>query len=777
MSVLRYGRVLGMVVILVLAATIQGESDTLVSPSPTGTVTWLPFPTNHPFVGGADGTPVTQLSTSNFIIQYNLATSTNGTSPGAPDWDAAMIYWTPWATNASWGYDLSSITTFVFGVRGTALGLTTEFQSSDGAKTFVSLFPITTNMQYYHINKSSITNDITKMSVISFTAHYDDVGPIKSGTVEVVVQGLSTNFPDSRPTIYPSPTGNVTLLRGEPRVTGVDTTTVTQLSTSNFIIQYNLATSTNGTSPGAPDWDAAMIYWTGFSPTNLSSITTFVFAVKGTANKVQVEFESANATNKAIMLLESVTNTLQYYHIPASRIESNILKNTKVISFVTLYDDVGPVKTGTVEVVVRGLKFDMIVTNINPLTTGDVTWLPDSPWVSGVNTTAVTQLSTSNFVVNYNLATNGSTGGTFPGEPDWDAAMIYWDDFGEKNLSSITTFVFKVRGTAEKVKVEFESTNAFKTAAVLQGVNSTWQYYHIPASSIPSNNLKIMKVISFVAVYEDVGPVKTGTFEVVVHGLTYWPPAFITNGPATVLPNYPKVIRLGGANDDTVVANTTNVITVTYNVSSEYAGATIQYGTRGTNDSQNLSRYTNLIFGLLGDTKNVKIEFLDAFNNRATFLCTNVVSLVTNYYAIATTEINKMADIAHISAISFVVDRGLVAGGSLAGTLRIVSGGLYAEWFLNGTNTGPVTVLPNYPQVIPVGGANPYTVVTSTTNLIDVTYSFVSTGGWSGATILYDNYGTTNINESTGPLQLYQSCLWTLGRSGSATHDLEEGPG
>src|SRR5665647_880748 len=107
MSVVRYCRVLLMAVILVLAASIHGESDTIVFPSTTGNVTWLPFTTNHPLVGGVDGTAVTQLSTSNFLIQYQLAPAGNTNCPGAPDWDAAMVYWYPWATNASWGYDLS----------------------------------------------------------------------------------------------------------------------------------------------------------------------------------------------------------------------------------------------------------------------------------------------------------------------------------------------------------------------------------------------------------------------------------------------------------------------------------------------------------------------------------------------------------------------------------------------------------------------------------------------------------------------------------------------
>ena len=396
MSVVRYCRVLLITVILVLVGAIRSEAGTNVVPSATGNVMLLPFTTNHPLVGGVDGTLIIQNSTSNFIFQYNLSTNTGGTSP---DWDAAMVYWYPWATNASWGYDLSSVTTFVFGVRGTATKLTAEFQSSDGAKSFAYLWLVKTNMQYYSFNKSFITNDITKMRVISFTANYAEVGAVKTGTVEVVVQGLATSIPDDGYPVNPSPTGNVTQLPGAPRVSEVDGTEVTQFSTTNFTINYKLAPTGNPTNGlgwhGAPDWDAAMVYWNNFGPTNLSSITTFVFAVKGTANKVKVEFEATNSV-KAIAVLQSVNSTWQYYHIPASIIASNNLKTMKVIAFVAVYDDVGPVKTGTVEVVVRGLTLDSTI--INPSPTGNVTQLPGGPRVSEVDGTAVTQLSTSNFV-------------------------------------------------------------------------------------------------------------------------------------------------------------------------------------------------------------------------------------------------------------------------------------------------------------------------------------------------------------------------------------------
>jgi hypothetical protein len=397
-----------MAVILVLAAAIRGEADLNVDPlSPTGDVTRLPFTNSHPSVAGVDSTKVTQLSTTNFFVYYNLAPagSADGAWMGEPDWDGAMVYWLPWPTNDSSGRDLSSVTTFVFGVRGTATKVTVEFESADDTKTFAYLRTVSTNMQYYHIPKTEIAN-IENMKSISFNVYHDEVGLLKTGTYEVVVQGLAPGNWE----IYPSNTAEVTRLpftNNNARITGVDGTEFDLLSTSNFMVRYNLA-QPNDTSHGAsPDWDAVMVYWLPWATNSswgydLSSITTFVFKVRSTsmAQRVRVEFEASD-TNKTSALLVNITNTWQYYHIPASNILS--LTKIKTIVFAANYGEagVGPVNTGTFEVIVGGLTNDpspIVIVDPSP-TTGEVTRLPGEPWVSGVDDTAFTQNSKSNFVI------------------------------------------------------------------------------------------------------------------------------------------------------------------------------------------------------------------------------------------------------------------------------------------------------------------------------------------------------------------------------------------
>ena len=142
--------------------------------------------------------------------------------------------------------------------------------------------------------------------------------------------------------------------------------------------------------------------------------------------------------------------------------------------------------------------------------------------------------------------------------------------------------------------------------------------------------------------------------------------------------------------------------------------------------------------------KNVKIEFKDASNRTAIVICTNVGSTV-KYYGIDTARINTRADITRISSISFVVDSNLVAQTSPAGKLHIVSGGLSLSplpYVIMPQATGTLTVLPPKPlKVISVGGANPGTRVDQYSSSRFRVFYDVTTG-WSGASILYDDYGS-----------------------------------
>ncbi|MFH0954133.1 MAG: thrombospondin type 3 repeat-containing protein [Verrucomicrobiota bacterium] len=376
---------------------------------------------------------------------------------------------------------------------------------------------------------------------------------------------------------------------------------------------------------------------------------------------------------------------------------------------------------------------------VAPSNTGVVTWLPGAPLLTDLDGTRFTQHSTSNFTVSYEL----------PTEFDWDGIMVRWKDFATENVSAIPTFVFGVRGDPDEIKVEFEDTNSIKTIAHLQNVSNSWQYYAIPATAI-TNDITRMKVISFVVDHNMAGAGNyTGTFEVIVQGLTFdWRVDGSPTGPATALPNLPKVLLVGGANSDTVLVNTNaTVIDISYAVPTGWSGASIVYDNRDTwptNEFQSLMGFTNLVFGLWGDTKNVKVEFLDSSNAVMIATATNVGTGPAYYYFATGLLSNRLSE---ISAINFVVDSNLVGSGKLTGTLHIASGGLDYPIRISGAGSGPATVLPGEPAVDAVGGASSGTVV-SVLSDSEILVQYSVTSGWSGASILYDDFTTGPVESS-----------------------------
>ena len=392
----------------------------------------------------------------------------------------------------------------------------------------------------------------------------------------------------------------------------------------------------------------------------------------------------------------------------------------------------------------------MAFETLDPTGSGVITWMPGGPLITDLDGTQFAQHSSSNFTVSYQL----------PTESDWDGVMVRWDDWGPHDVSSISTFVFAVRGTANKIKVEFEATNSSKSIFVLQNITNVWQYFHIPSTSITNDRTK-MKVISFVTDSGLAGTVKTGTYEVVVQGLTFdWRVNGSGSGAATALPNLPRVVGVGGGNTDTVIVNTNpSVVDVSYNVHSGWSGATIAYDNPDTwpaIEYQDLSGYPSLVFGLWGDARNVKIEFLDRSNAVMIAQCTNV-GTTAKYYTI---QLGLLTNQLHaISAINFVVDSNLVASGNLTGQLHIRSAGLDYALQVNGTGSGSPTVLPAEPALDKVGGANSDTVLSLNSSSNFVVY-YTVTSGWSGASILYDDYGTVPVE--AGNLSSFGSLVFGL---------------
>ena len=174
-----------------------------------------------------------------------------------------------------------------------------------------------------------------------------------------------------------------------------------------------------------------MVRWAEFAPIDLTTITQFVFGVRGDPDAIKVEFED-NDGGKTIFNLNGVTNSLQHWLIDASQIVN--LDDIKVISFVV---DQGLAGAGNFEgafsVFVGGLFYDISVATIVPSSPEDapITILPNLPLVNDLNGTSFEQHSSTNFTVNYSVPLPG----------DWAGVMVRWEGFVPTDLTAIGTFV------------------------------------------------------------------------------------------------------------------------------------------------------------------------------------------------------------------------------------------------------------------------------------------------------------------------------------------------
>lgn len=709
-----------------------GNYDVSAS-APTGTLTTLP---DNPLVNDLDGTLYAKHSASNFSVYYNL--------PGPNDWDGVMIRWENFAAQ-----NLTSFDEFVFGVTGTPQAIKIEFEDSDGVKTIFNLRGLTNTLQHWHIAASLVTN-LHKIKNISFVIDRALAGDGNTSGQYTVFTGGLDDTPGQG--VYDAPSfafGPISTLTGEPQVDPLGTTPFVQHSTSNFTTFYDLAT---------PDsWNGSMIHWSDWSGRDLSEFAVLVFAVTGTPSSIKAEFEDTNGV-KTVFNLNAITGTKKYYWIDTTLITN--VQSIKVISFVVDRTAAGAGNTnGQYTVFVGGLKplSSTGIYDVNPSDSGltEITWLPgpgDQPMISDLGGTVYKQHSSSNFTVFYNI-TN---------ETVWNGVMVHWDGFPGRDLSSITQFVFGVTGTAQSVKLEFEDGYTNKTVFNLRGVTNTMQHYVIPASMI--TNVNYIKVMSFVVDGALTGAGNTnGQFTVFVRGLGYlWLVDGALSGTPTVLPGLPDAIAVGGANGDTVVVNTNpSLISVTYNVETGgWSGATILYDNYGTVpiESEDLSGFSEFVFGLYGDPASVNVEFMDDEGRVVLGRAFNV-GATPKYYTFDAGMVT--CDVTRVRMINFVVDQALAGEGGEAGTLHILSGGLNYRYSILGQTTGKVSNLPvnsvgDAAVAIPVGGANGDTVVTQPDDMsVNVVYDVV-TGGWSGVTFLFDDYSTEPVETAdlSGPTSL-----------------------
>ena len=225
--------------------------------------------------------------------------------------------------------------------------------------------------------------------------------------------------------------------------------------------------------------------------------------------------------------------------------------------------------------------------------------------------------------------------------------------------------------------------------------------------------------------------------------------------PLSILPDDPEVLAVFGATPQTVVTTTsTNQMDCFYDVSSSgtWSGGGFNWDdfTTPGNEYGNLAPLTNIVLAIRGNPVNLKLELEDINTNKAAFYLTGISNNAYRTFTISSNILNQYFPDFNMSQTRFFFfvatpgnNIGQVGTGNEIGQFTVLAGGgipfVYHLW---PTSNVTLTQLGGNPRVIPVGGANPGTLVEQTNDSnFSVTYN-VSSGGWSGATILFDNIDT-----------------------------------
>jgi len=742
----------------------------------TGVVTVLPpnstnLRSSVIVVGGAnsDSTSVNRPSRDAVQINYNVCTG---------GYAGATILNDDFGTPANESADYSSFTTLVFKVRSTAAKLNFEFEDATSNRTVGSFTGVTTNWQYFAVSTAQLQQegvDVSHVRFINFVVDQQAAGANCSGWIDLEIQGLYYEMQ-----IGGAGTGTPTLLPNKPTATQVGGGVTGFVNTNAGLMELFYILN-------ASNFAGAVITFDNYGSTNvefqnLSGFTNIVFGLYGNPEKVKIEFLDT-ATNKMNIICTNVISTTRYFSIDTSMITNDLTKIVG-INFIVDANLAGTNNLfGALRVITAGLNVPL---TYGPSATGTVTQLPGLPEAvslpGGQGTTAFAQLSTQDFSVAYALNATNFAGGT-----------ILFDDFGtagtneSQNLDGFTHLVFGVTGSAANVGFEIEDIYTNKATAILQGTQTaTVNYYAIPKADLAASGVDMTQVrfMSFVVDSNKAGAANlTGAFGIKTAGLRL-PPLAVTGtatGTVTQLPGLPEAVSLpGGQGTITFAQLSTQDFSVAYALNAtNFAGGTIlfdDFGTAGTNESQNLNGFTHLVFGVTGSAASVGFEIEDIYTNKASATLLGTQTATIKYYAIAKSDLaDRGVDMTQVRFMSFVIDSNKAGAANLTGSFGIRTAGLRPPALsIVGTATGAVTQLPGLPEAVTLPGGQGTTAFAKlSTQAFSVAYALNATN-FAGGTILFDNFGTPDTNESQNLSALTYLVFGATGSPASISFEIED---
>jgi len=633
-------------------------------------------------------------------------------------------------TNAAEGVDLSRLSSFVIGVRGTQGRVKVEVKDTAGNVGSIYLTGVTGTEQFYSIPTSLLSGvDMRNIGTIMF------VGEGNNQTGTIYVRTL-TKAPISPYDIAPT-----------SGLTAGDANLIMPLN------GYFKACSPNSgylsmTEHGfRVDSGGSFMYAMGggynfAGDVDFSEQAAFIVGLKGQLNTAYLTMYVTDADGtQASVVLNSVDGTQKFWSIPTVYLRGIDLTRVRSVNF------------GWSGYNLAGSWLDVygaptaLSYNVDPsgsLTSGDIN-VPNTrfyPLLPEGASSAV-YLTGVGFHDVFSTGTNG-----------WAGAGLSYDIFNTTpietfDLGGLSQFIVGVYGTPGTIKMIVVDMNGNEASVYLQGVTSTQQIWAIPVSMLPGVDMSAVRVINFIVEGVNV----SGTFDVHASG-TYAGPVNVPYDPSLTPANInlptQRTAPIFPAGASATATNTSNGMSLVYDTGTNtWAGGIFNYDlteTPGVTETVDLSVLENFIIGLKGTAQTVKFEVEDSAGNKASVNLKGVDPAVERVWSVNKGLLTGV-DFTRVKSVNIVVE-----GTGKAGTLQVHSSPATpfipnvpasAALTANDINlaTMPLTMTPH-----PAGASS---TVTTNANGIQIDYT-TGTGAdaWAGGSYSFDNLGTTNIMES-----------------------------
>ncbi|MDP2929706.1 MAG: hypothetical protein Q8O01_06590, partial [Candidatus Omnitrophota bacterium] len=513
---------------------------------------------------------------------------------------------------------------------------------------------------------------------------------------------------------------------------------------------------------------------TGFSYDNQSTtlVETFDFSLityinlglKGSASKVKVEFVDKDG-NKAVTYLNSIDSSAEkVWSIPTAILSGVDLANIRFIYFIVE----GNNQAGTL--IINRLPDYTVIMPSSTATQADINIPvvnltdPSPTSLAPTGSTASVAQSDRGLTLTYDTATGGWAGAGFSYDIGDTTAKEYY------NFSSLTQITLGVKGSSERVKLEFVDINENKSYTYLYGVSSAEERFFVVPFNQLTGNVDMTKVMAVYVIVE--GNNRTGTVELsYLKGSVYiYPSATLTQADIS-MPNAtlydPSIMGVSINPLNSAVSLTPRGLHDVYSTGTDgWAGAGFSYDdffTETIKEYKDLSGVVQMVFGIKGTSSQLKVEFIDKDGNKSAIYLAGISSTTEQFYAIQLSSLIGNAKLSEISYINFIVE-----GVSLTGSFDI-------NRFADQVTINPSTNVKLSDINLPFDGSDyPYITTVAPTG---ATANTVTTPrglsfeydtedlGWAGTGFSYDNQSTTLVETFDFSLITYIN----LGLKGSAS--------